>query len=381
MTTAASAIKVNFVREHNTKLIMEQLYRHPYSCLELSQIIGISDVGVRKIIKQIEELHMVRVNTALGHEKKKGNPHIRYEVDPDCGLLPVIDFTHYKDEYVIYDFAGKELCRKHMALSDDIVTADVLRAVALQIKADADALPVKNKRILSVAVSAPGQVDEERRNFTISHRFRDFQNEPTGLFYRILEDVFGAPIVVNNNVAFMALGEAEKGNRSACGVSLYMFVGYGVSSSILYNDEVLCGWRGYAGEIGGNHFGNDGTYSLNSSIVRLIEKVGDRLETKDFAGLLAAYREDPVVTEAVRNSANVIGYTASNIINLIGADLVVIGGESLQFGDEFKEAVKAKINRHSITPVTVRFSTNAEAAFEGALKKCKESAIEYLIKA
>ena len=56
------ALQTSYVREYNIKLITSCLYQEPLSCMELSKKIGISDVGIRKIIKELEGKNIVRKN-------------------------------------------------------------------------------------------------------------------------------------------------------------------------------------------------------------------------------------------------------------------------------------------------------------------------------
>lgn len=92
MERQKTAIKLNYVREYNIGLITSILYDAPLSCLEMSKRIGISDVGVRKIVKQLEQQGMLKVARENTSPRKKGNQHIRYTIDADYGIFLIIDF-------------------------------------------------------------------------------------------------------------------------------------------------------------------------------------------------------------------------------------------------------------------------------------------------
>ena len=90
MSSQKLAMKVNSIRNHNIKVIMSFLYKKPHSCLELSKKIGISDVGVRKIIRELEELNFVKVSREKSAVKTRGNQHIRYTANKEMGLFAFV---------------------------------------------------------------------------------------------------------------------------------------------------------------------------------------------------------------------------------------------------------------------------------------------------
>lgn len=385
MQKEAQAIKLNYVREHNLKLICSLLRKQPLSCLELSREIGISDVGVRKIVKQMEMLNMVQTVSGEEFPRKKGNQHIRYTLNPERGLFLIIDFTHMHDKFAVFDFAGNHLYEEVICwAAAKVVTPEDLYGLIEHIKQSFAERGIEQSKLLNVVLSVPGQVDEASRCFTISHRFINWENDMTGGFYRIFEDAFSVPVIAKNNVALMLLGEAEAGFSSADSPTLYLFVGYGVASAIMYRGEIITGHRGYAGEIGGNSYAESGTLSLNTSIVRQIDKCEPYLRTKDFEGLLEAYGTSPEVKEIVMRGARFVGMEIYNISSLLGVDAVILGGEALQFGQEYIDEIRAYVQKRAVTgtvtQVKIHTPTIKDAAVCGALALAEKHSVEYLIR-
>lgn len=375
MERQKTAIKLNYVREYNIGLITSILYDAPLSCLEMSKRIGISDVGVRKIVKQLEQQGMLKVARENTSPRKKGNQHIRYTIDADYGIFLIVDFTHLSDRFVVFDYAGNRLLEQGFVIPYLDVTDDDIRRLIAEIKAALAAAGLENKKLLNVHLSVPGQIDEKSRCFTISHRFKNYENDYSGSFFKLFEDAFGAPVSAKNNVAYMALGEAEHGFSSKYGAAIYIFVGYGVAATVLYKGQVVTGWRGYAGEIGGSKFGRDSTLSLNCSVMRLIIKCADYLETQDFDGLMKAYRTKETVRGIILGSADVLAMFISMFANLIGADVVMLGGESLEYGEDYLGRVKDYVRSHTIAKAEVYPSGLADAAVRGALAEAKKQVV------
>ena len=123
-----------------------------------------------------------------------------------------------------------------------------------------------------------------------------FEGDEKGRIYKIFEDAFNAPVIMKNNVAFMALGESEvEGFESNYGMSLFLYVGYGIATSVLYKGKALSGWRGYAGEIGYNKFESGESLFSNVTVSYMIQKSKHYLKTPDIEGLKEAYKEKYVL--------------------------------------------------------------------------------------
>ena len=369
------AIKLNYVREYNVDLIVNLLYKQSLSCLEISEKIGISDVGVHKIVKQLENQGLLKIAQDNTLHRKKGNQHIRYTINPEFGIFLIIDFTHLSEKFTVFDYAGKCLLEKDFSIPYIEVNDDDISHLIQNIKETFAEVGLDKKRLLNIQLSVPGQIDEQSRCFTISHRFKKYENDYSGLFFRLFEDAFGVSVFANNNVAYMAMGETEHGFSSKYGSAIYVFAGYGIAASVLYHGHIVSGWRGYAGEIGGSRYGKDSTLSLNCSVLRLIYKCSPYLETQDFAGLMKAYHTNETVKNIIMESAEVLGSFISVFSNLIGADTVMLGGESLEYGEKYLEKIKEYVKDHTIAKADVLFSSLKDAAICGALVSARRQVI------
>ena len=375
MENHRTAIKLHYVREYNVDLIVNLLYKQSLSCLEISEKIGISDVGVHKIVKQLENNGLLKVAQENEAPRKKGNQHIRYTINPEFGIFLIIDFTQLSEKFTVFDYAGNCLLEKNFSIPYVEVNDEDIRRLIQNIKETFADTGLDKKRLLNIQLSVPGQIDEKLRCFTISHRFKKYEDDYSGLFFQLFEDAFGVSVFAKNNVAYMAMGETEHGFSSKYGCAIYIFVGYGIAASVLYQGHIVSGWRGFAGEIGGSKYGKDSTLSLNCSVLRLIDKCSSYLETRDFDGLMKAYRTNETVRNIILDSAEVLGAYISAFSNLIGADTVMLGGESLRYGEKYLERVKEYVKNHTITKADVLFSSLKDAAICGALVAARKQAV------
>lgn len=374
------ALQTSYVREYNIKLITSCLYKEPLSCMELSEKIGISDVGIRKIIKELESRNIVRLATARNEIKTQGNQHIRYEINSDLGVFIIIDFTKPRETFALYDFAGNKIYSERFNPPQEYTDEKELKVLIGRIKKRLKDYGLTDKKILNTTIAVTGQIDEEKHCFIHSGRFKIFEGDEQGRIYKIFEDAFNAPVTMKNNVAFMALGESEMGGfESNYGMSLFLYVGYGIATSVLHKGKALSGWRGYAGEIGYNKFESGESLFSNVTVSYMIQKSKPYLQTLDIEGLKQAYQENEKVKQIVLNGAKLLAYSIGNIINLLGVDVVMLYGENFDLGEEYINIIREEICKKSVTKANIMFARLQNPAVEGALSVARKKIIEDVI--
>ena len=107
----------------------------------------------------------------------------------------------------------------------------------------------------------------------------------------------------------------------------------------------------------------------------MILEEADRLEAL-VERILLPYRAGGPVREIILNSADVLAMFISTFSNLIGADVVMIGGEGLEYGAEYLDRVKKYVLSHTIAKAKVVPSARKNAAVFGALAEAKKRVIE-----
>jgi predicted NBD/HSP70 family sugar kinase len=220
---------------------------------------------------------------------------------------------------------------------DDVVSKT--RQLVEQLSRDLDSGD-GTPRILATGAAVPGQVDQEAVVFgpNLAARAKAWTDVP---FVHNLEQEFGVPAVLENDVNAMLLHEQELGlgrGRDSFAV-VYLAPGMtGLGSGIAINGELLRGCAGGAGEFG--HLvvqpggpkcvcGNRGCLEALVSIETILRNVnwGDR----KVAGSLAEAarrvdRGDARAQEAFRQAGRWFGQGLSALVNLVNPPLVVIGG-------------------------------------------------------
>lgn len=365
MENAKNAVRLNYVRQRNIKVILDLLFAKPYSCLELAELTKLSSAAVNKILKQLLSLGIIRKVFDSHKKKSVGGQHIRYKIDGKVGALICVDFTHFYDVAVIYDLSGKELFRKKYAFNhpNPVIFEEDLRIIVTELEREVKKL---GTNVYCVSLCVPGQIDSITNSFIISGKFKNVKDDFT---HRLFSETFNCKVIIKNNVQMMAIGEYNYGNlKSKYNTSLYIYAGYGLAACSLYKGEIISGWRDYSGEIGGNRYNVNSPLSLKCSLMRILDRLEDHLERKDVACLIETFKKNEYVYNEVIEVARVLASEIVNMTNLIGADVVVISGEGLQFGEDYLNTIKDYLHKYCIPEMKVYPAKLVDAALKGGLE-------------
>jgi glucokinase len=188
-----------------------------------------------------------------------------------------------------------------------------------------------------------------------------------------LSAVLNRPVVLRNDVRVGGVAEHRLGAGRGYGDVIAAFVGTGIGGCVILDGRVLEGATGNAGEIGhmvvragGPRCGCGArgcleTLASKTAIARRIEKalrkgrhtaLGEkigrkgRLKSGDLAQAVAA--RDPVALDEVRRAAHFLGLGLGGLVNVLGPEVVIVGGgvaEALgePYVDLVREAARSQI--------------------------------------
>lgn len=217
--------------------------------------------------------------------------------------------------------------------------------------------------IAAVGIGAPGPIDFDT-GYIIETANLKFKNFPLGP--RLAEE-FERPTIVENDVNAGLYGEFKAGAAQGASEVLGVFIGTGIGGGLVLNGALYRGFSTGGGEVG--HIivraggprcgcGNRGCLEAVASRTAISRDIrneskrrGRRTGQKGLAkqeGLLsgkelkAAYdAEDRLVRKIVHRAGKSIGIGIGSILNLLGVELVVLGGGVIEaFGDDFVDRIR-----------------------------------------
>ncbi len=188
----------------------------------------------------------------------------------------------------------------------------------------------------------------------------------------LYEKEFGCPVLVDNDVNVMALGEGYKGCTVNESDFLFIKIGTGIGSGLIVDGKIYRGANGCAGDIGhisvdGNSVdcicGNKGCLEAVAGGRALAAKAQKLAETGESPFLAELSRNVPSLTAAhinegamsgdlaciqlIRDTGRLIGEVTAKLVNFFNPSSIVIGGGLSCFGNLFIGAIRETIIRRS----------------------------------
>jgi predicted NBD/HSP70 family sugar kinase len=342
---------INHVKDHNLRAILRSLLNEgPLSRIQLAQKTGLSATAITHLIDDLTKNKIVSdcEEPLLPEERRVDRPrsalclsqgarfavgiHLRYGVF-QVGLVDllgkVIDSTEY-------EFTAGEAPRQ--------VVDTIARAVReLLVRCAVEPTSILGVGLGSGLISSRLQVNLRAVNF-------GWGNAPTQDW---LEELLGLPVVVDDNVRGMALAESIFGAGRGVNSLAYIYGRFGVGAGLMVNGKILRGSGQGAGEIGHTIIiSHDGPLCRcgqrgcleplvsepalaqqaeiaaamhpDSILAELMRSTPDKSPVKN---LFQAYRAgDHWAKDLVDTSAGYLGIALANLINLVGPELILLGG-------------------------------------------------------
>ena len=225
------------------------------------------------------------------------------------------------------------------------------------------------ERLAGIGIGIPGPVDTEA-GVVLETPNLGWKDLP---LRDILEEEFGCPTVVLNDVDAGVYGEYRMGAARDARCVIGLFPGTGIGGGCVYHGEILTGDRISCFEIGHMRVQPDGPLcgcgqhgcletvasrlAISSAAARaayqgnaphLKEATGTDLSEIRSGALAASIREgDIIVEQIVREAAEKLGTAAGWLVNLVGPDVILLGGGLVEalpgiYADEVQRAAEAQ---------------------------------------
>ena len=225
--------------------------------------------------------------------------------------------------------------------------------------------------IAAAGVGSPGPLDTDTGTILFSANL-NVRGFPLG---SELAQALGCPVLVQNDVRVGGYGEFRMGAGVGFRDLIAVFVGTGIGGCVIQGGRVVTGATGNAGEIGhiivkaGGPVCGCGargclealasrtaiTRRVNKAIRKglptlLAERVarkGGRLKSGDLADAVAA--GDHVAVKEVRRAAKYLGLGLGSLMNVLGPEIVIIGGGVAgALGEEWVEHVRDAARKQAL---------------------------------
>ncbi|AEE46873.1 ROK family protein [Cellulomonas fimi] len=306
-----------------------------------------------------------------------GRPPATFAFNPAARVVLAVDLGATHSRLAVTDLAGTVLAEQ----GEQIAIADgprpVLDRVAdlgLELLAQARRDP---RDLVSVGVGLPGPVEHSTGrpiNPPIMPGWDD-ADVPGLLTYRL-----GVPVLVDNDVNIMAVGEHAAAWRSVDHL-LFVKVATGIGAGIISDGAIRRGAQGAAGDLGhvavpgGSDLpcrcGNTGCLEAVAAGPAIAAALSARgLAAHDSADVVALVRSgDPAAGREVRDAGRHIGEVLAACVSMLNPSTIVVGGIVAEAGEQLLAGIREVVYRRSLPLATqhLRIVTSRTGARAGVL--------------
>jgi glucokinase len=242
----------------------------------------------------------------------------------------------------------------------------ILEAIVATIDEALAAAGVHRDDVAGVGVGSPGPLDPKTGVilFSANMNVKDFPLAPD------LSARLGKPVLLQNDVRVGGYGEFRLGAGQGYRNILAAFVGTGIGGCLVLDGKIVEGATGNAGEVG--HIvvkaggprcgcGNRGCMEALASRTAItrrvlkavrkgiptilsgkVDKKSGKLKSGDLAAAVVAH--DAIALKEVRRAAHYLGVGLGSLVNVLGPEIVIIGGGVAEaLGTHFVDLVRATI--------------------------------------
>lgn len=349
----------------------------PRTRSELAGQMGLARSTVTLRIESLMELGLVGfVDDAVS---TGGRPSSRIALKAGSKVVLGVDIGASHLRVALTDLTGHQLREAARSMEVAIGPTAVLDAVvemASELLADSDR---DLADLLAIGVGVPGPV-EHRTGMPINPPIMPGWNRFDVPGY--LQDHFHVPVLVDNDVNVMAVGERNAAWPDT-GELIYVKVATGIGSGIVSNGMLQRGADGVAGDIGHIRVHNGTGVPCHCGNLDCLEAVAsgpavaaklralglDAHTAEDVVRLVGSGNKDAV--HAVRQAGRDVGEVLSACVSLMNPSVIVIGGSMALTGEHFIAGIREVVYSRTVPLATqhlqiVQSSSGIDAGVLGA---------------
>jgi glucokinase len=378
-------MRASGMRKVNAALLLD-IIRHKgfVSRAELARLSGLTKPTVSSQVADLIERGIVVEDGEGSPDARGGKPPTLLRFDADCGSLIAAEIGSSTVRVWLADLDGRPVDFETSPINPALGAAHVLDVLCAAIQSILSRGHARKRHLLSISIAAPGRVDASTGTVLEAGNVFHWRNVEVR---RRIEDHFGVPALVENDVNLAALGEMHSG--LAAGVQNFILVrlGTGVGAGLVLGGRLYQGTHWAAGEIG--HMIFDRTAAAEQDVVErgLLElaigsdrvrervisaqaaqsEVSSLLPGDDLAAELAdlVHRNDEAAARVLDEVASQISIAVADMAATIDPELIVLAGDLFGL---VADRIRELVGRVIPWPVRIELSAlGADAALMGAM--------------
>lgn len=349
-------------RTHEERILATLREAGPLTRSELEHRIGLSRTTLSDIASVLLRRGAVIECEPEEGPRGRGRPAVRLALDPASGQFLGVDLGHRRVHVAVVNAANDVIVSGERGYAPEMSWNERLEVVFALVDDATAAGGVRLTALEGIGFGVPGPLGSAFGDASrVPPRWQGTRRgEVVALVRERVAERFDAPLVLDNNTRFAALGEAVRGPSSEADSLLYIRLSDGVGGGLVAGGRLVVGALGTAGELGHVTVDPHGARCWCGK-QGCLETVASMPAIR--ARLAAGAPEESVVQEAGAATGRVLA-AASTVID---PTEVVVGGELLRYSGFF-DAVRRAFEHEVLptgTPTRLRASALSEQA--GAL--------------
>lgn len=332
--------------------------------------IGMSVAMTARLVARLQEAGLVR-EAGRTAPAGRGRQALVLELEPRAAYVIGVDVGTEVIHLLVADLHGEPVFYREAAseLLAGKSQPEIVAALAAQVRAAVAAAAIPAAQLAAIGVAVTGVIDSDRGLCLVR------SNTPGWESFAIAADL-GAelhlPVVLEETARAKALAELRRGAAQGARDFLFVDAGTAIGAGIVIDGQPLRGVNGLAGELG--HVtvdpsgalcrcGNRGCIQANASARALVAQARELLYRGVFSSLsesaetltmadvaAAAAAGDKMALGLLTEAGERLGEAISMALNLLGFDLVVLGGVLARCSPVVLEAAQ-RIVRLRVLPI------------------------------
>ncbi|MGD8404467.1 MAG: ROK family transcriptional regulator [Anaerolineales bacterium] len=366
---------INLVKQHNLQVILLSLLYEPVlSRSQLAKHTNLSNTTITNIIAELIEQGIVTEKNSADEIQEKsrsvGRPRMRICLEPNARFVVGIHVGVGTIRVAVTNLRAEIVDNQLLKFDTSIPADEILEQIVVTVEDLIAKSGVERDKILGVGVGASGLVDFTTGVNLLAPNL-DWHDVP---LREHLQNKLRMPVIVDNNVRSMAIGETYFGAGRDVDSVAFVYGRIGVGAGLTFKGQVIRGSSQGAGEIG--HIamlleggepcrcGNSGcleTLVSESAFLQQAKNIAQANPKGILATILreqtdqppienvfeAARQGDPQVQEVIEERGYYLGVALANLINMFNPELILLGGIFSRGEDLFIEPITRTIQQRA----------------------------------
>jgi predicted NBD/HSP70 family sugar kinase len=341
---------------------------------DLANLVGLGPAMIAKVVAHLRDLNLIR-EAGRGAVTGPGRQASLLEVNPSAGHVLGIDIGTDVVHLLVSDLHGSPIVYEEIASSrfEGRTQPEIIGLLADLADQLLDTTNVGRSGIRAIGLAITGIVDSDQGVCVMRSNTPGWEQFPIA---SVLGAVLRIPVVLEESARAKSLAERRLGaaDAAACpaGSFLYVDAGPAVGAGLVVNGVPFRGVGGLAGELGhvtvdpGGALcrcGNRGCLQATASARAVLAHAADLLQQGVYSSLAgrersltlvalaaAAAEGDKLALGVLTEAGEHLGTAIAMALNLLGLDLVVMGGTLVRCGPVVIEAAQ-RVVRLRVLPV------------------------------